>query len=82
MSDLTELTVTEAARLLRLRSFSSVELVTAHVERIERLDRRVKAYLRFTPELWEKQADEADERIKRGDMGPLVGIPMALRRQT
>ena len=43
MSDLTELTIKEAARLLRLRSFSSAELVTAHVERIEKLDHRVKA---------------------------------------
>ncbi len=82
MSDLvglTELTIREAARLLRLRSFSAAELVTAHVERIERLDRRVKAFLRFTPELWEKQADEADRRIARGDLGPLVGIPMAVK---
>src|SRR6267142_1225011 len=66
-------------RLLRLRSFSASELVTAHVERIERLDRRVKAFLRFTPELWEKQAEEADRRIVRGDLGPLVGIPMAIK---
>jgi aspartyl-tRNA(Asn)/glutamyl-tRNA(Gln) amidotransferase subunit A len=79
VSDLTELTVKEAARLLRLRSFSSAELVTAHVERIEKLDHRVKAFLRFTPELWEKQAEEADERIKNGDTGPLVGIPMAVK---
>jgi aspartyl-tRNA(Asn)/glutamyl-tRNA(Gln) amidotransferase subunit A len=79
VSDLTELTIKEAARLLRIRSFSSAELVTAHVERIEKLDHRVKAFLRFTPELWEKQAEQADERIKNGDTGPLVGIPMAVK---
>jgi aspartyl-tRNA(Asn)/glutamyl-tRNA(Gln) amidotransferase subunit A len=79
LTNLTELTINEAARLLRLRAFSAAELVTAHVERIERLDRRVKAFLRFTPELWEKQADEADRRIARGDRGPLVGIPMAVK---
>jgi len=79
LTDLTELTIKEAARLLRLRSFSASELVTAHVERIEKLDRRVKAFLRFTPELWEKQAEEADRRIVRGDLGPLVGIPMAVK---
>jgi aspartyl-tRNA(Asn)/glutamyl-tRNA(Gln) amidotransferase subunit A len=77
--NLTTLTIKEAARLLRLRSFSAAELVAAHVERIERLDRHVKAFLRFTPELWEKQADEADKRIARGDLGPLVGIPMAVK---
>jgi aspartyl-tRNA(Asn)/glutamyl-tRNA(Gln) amidotransferase subunit A len=79
VTDLTELTIKEAGRLLRLHSISSAELVTAHVERIDRIDRRVKAFLRFTPELWQKQAEEADERIRRGDTGPLVGIPMAVK---
>jgi aspartyl-tRNA(Asn)/glutamyl-tRNA(Gln) amidotransferase subunit A len=79
VSELTELTIKEAGRLLRLHSISAADLVTAHVERIERLDRRVKAFLRFTPELWEKQAEAADERIKQGDAGALVGIPMAVK---
>jgi aspartyl-tRNA(Asn)/glutamyl-tRNA(Gln) amidotransferase subunit A len=78
-TNLTELTIKETARLLRLRSFSAAELVTAHAEQIERLDRRVKAFLRFTPELWEQQAAEADRRIARGDLGPLIGIPMAVK---
>jgi aspartyl-tRNA(Asn)/glutamyl-tRNA(Gln) amidotransferase subunit A len=79
VSDLTELTIREAAKLLRLHSFSAAELVTAHIDRIERLDQRVRAFLRFTPELWERQAEDADARIKGGDMGPLVGIPMAVK---
>ena len=77
--DLTSLTMNEATRLLRLGSLSSADLVTAHVERIERLDPRVKAYLRFTPELWEKQAEEADRRIRQGDAGPMAGIPIAVK---
>jgi aspartyl-tRNA(Asn)/glutamyl-tRNA(Gln) amidotransferase subunit A len=75
-SNLTELTIPEAARMLRLHSISTAELVSAHVER---LDRRVKAFLRLTPELWEKQAAAADKRIMQGDMGPLVGIPIAIK---
>ncbi|TMC80318.1 MAG: Asp-tRNA(Asn)/Glu-tRNA(Gln) amidotransferase subunit GatA [Chloroflexi bacterium] len=77
--DLTRLTITEASRLLRLGSISSADLVTAHVERIERLDKHVKAYLRFTPELWEKQAEEADRRIRQGDAPALAGIPLAVK---
>ncbi len=77
--DLTQLTVRDAVRLLRLGSISSADLVTAHVERIERLDRHVKAYLRFTPELWEKQAAEADRKIREGEAGPLTGVPMAVK---
>ena len=79
MTDLTELTINEAARHLRLRSFSAADLVTAHVERIERMDHQVKAFLRFTPELWEQQADEADRKIRAGEAGPLTGIPMAVK---
>ena len=77
--DLTRLTVKEALRLLRLGSISSADLVTAHVDRIEKLDPKVKAYLRFTPEIWERQADEADRQIRAGEGGPLAGIPMAVK---
>jgi aspartyl-tRNA(Asn)/glutamyl-tRNA(Gln) amidotransferase subunit A len=79
MSELTELTIAEAARLLRLHSISASELVTAHIERIEQVDHLVKAFLRFTPEMYERQADEADEKLKRGEGGPLTGIPLAVK---
>ena len=77
--DLTQLTVKDALRLLRLGSVSAAEMVTAHVERIERLDPHVKAYLRFTPELWEKQAEHADRLIHQGESRPLLGIPIAIK---
>jgi aspartyl-tRNA(Asn)/glutamyl-tRNA(Gln) amidotransferase subunit A len=79
MSELTELTIAEAARLLRLHSISAVELVTAHVEHIARVDPQVKAFLRFTPELYEKQAEEADRKLKREQGGLLTGIPLAVK---
>ncbi len=77
--DLTPLTVKEALRLLRSGSVSSADLVTAHIQRIDRLDRHVKAFLRFTPELYDKQADEADRMIRQGDSRPLLGIPIAVK---
>ena len=77
--DLTSLTIKEASRLLRLGSISAAELVKAHVNRIERTDPKVKAYLRLAPEVWQKQADEADRRIRAGDAPPLAGIPVAIK---
>jgi aspartyl-tRNA(Asn)/glutamyl-tRNA(Gln) amidotransferase subunit A len=77
--DLTRLTIKEASRLLRLGSISAADLVTAHVQRIERIDPHVKAFLRFTPERWESQADEADRKIRAGNAGPLAGIPIAVK---
>jgi aspartyl-tRNA(Asn)/glutamyl-tRNA(Gln) amidotransferase subunit A len=79
VSELTELTIAEAARLLRLGSISAADLVTAHVQEIERIDRYVKAFLRFTPELWEQQAEDADRRLRQGEAGPLTGIPMVVK---
>ena len=79
MSELTELTIAEAARLLRLHSISASELVTAHVERIAKVDPLVKAFLRATPELYEKQAAEADEKLRRKEGGLLTGIPLAVK---
>ena len=79
MSALTELTIGEAARLLRLHSISASELVTAHVERIAQVDHLVKAFLRFTPEMYEKQAEEADAKLARGEGGLLTGIPLAVK---
>jgi aspartyl-tRNA(Asn)/glutamyl-tRNA(Gln) amidotransferase subunit A len=77
--DLTQLTIKDASRLLRLGSISAADLVTAHVQRIERLDQHVKAFLRFTPEVWERQADKADRRLRQGDAPPLCGIPLAVK---
>ncbi|HYT12107.1 MAG TPA: Asp-tRNA(Asn)/Glu-tRNA(Gln) amidotransferase subunit GatA [Candidatus Nitrosopolaris sp.] len=79
MSELTELTIAEAARLLRLHSISAAELVTAHVERIAKVDPLVKAFLRATPEMYEKQAEAADEKLRRREGGPLTGIPLAVK---
>jgi len=79
MSELTELTIAEAARLLRLHSISVAELVTAHVERIAKVDPLVKAFLRATPEMYEKQAEAADEKLRRREGGPLTGIPLAVK---
>ena len=79
MSELTELTIAEAARLLRLHSISVAELVTAHVERIAKVDPLVKAFLRATPEMYEKQAEAADEKLRRREGAPLTGIPLAVK---
>ena len=59
MTELTELTIKETARLLRLRSFSAAELLTAHAEQIERL------YHQQTPTHGREFFDAFDE-LKQG----------------
>jgi aspartyl-tRNA(Asn)/glutamyl-tRNA(Gln) amidotransferase subunit A len=74
------LTVHEAARLLRERQISSVELTRDVLQRIERLEPKVKAFVTPTPELALEQARAADEALAGGGvLPPLLGMPVALK---
>lgn len=79
------LTIHEASELLRAGDISSAELTHAVLERIHRLDPRIRAYLRLVPEDALAQAKEADAHLSRwrreGDAPPprLTGIPLAIK---
>src|SRR5579884_2123333 len=77
--DTTYLTIAEAAEKLRSNEISSVELTQAHLERIDALNGRLNAFISVTPDVALLQAREADGRFRRGEAGPLMGIPMALK---
>src|SRR5713226_1129131 len=80
MTQLYELTITEAAELLRQGKISSVELTRAHLDRIRAVDSKVKAFTLVTDDLALKQAKEADRRFKsRATVSPLTGIPLAIK---
>jgi len=79
VTELHEATVTELGERLRRREVSAVELADAQLERIELLNPELNAFLRTTPELAREQAQAADERLARGDAGPLTGIPVAIK---
>jgi aspartyl-tRNA(Asn)/glutamyl-tRNA(Gln) amidotransferase subunit A len=73
------LTVHQAADLLARREVSSVELTRASLERIDALDGRIHAFLTLTEQGALAQARAADERIARGEAGPLTGVPAAIK---
>ena len=73
------LTIHEAGRKLAQREISSVELTRAQLERIDRLEERIKSFITLTPELALRQAEQADQRIAAGEAGPLTGIPMQMK---
>ena len=79
MTDPTRLGIGELQRLLRARELSAKELLLAHAKRIEEVDDRVKAFLRFKPELAAEQAAAADRALESGQAGPLTGIPVAVK---
>jgi aspartyl-tRNA(Asn)/glutamyl-tRNA(Gln) amidotransferase subunit A len=79
MANLTSLTVTQMRDLLRRREVSALELAHAHLARIEASDPQIRAFLTVTPELAERQARLADQRLAAGDDGDLLGIPVAIK---
>ncbi len=80
MTELYELTITEAADMLRQRRISSVELTRAHLDRIREVEPKVRAFTLVTDDIALKQAEEADRRFASGaTVSPLTGIPLAIK---
>jgi aspartyl-tRNA(Asn)/glutamyl-tRNA(Gln) amidotransferase subunit A len=71
-----EKSVADLQRGLRAGEFSSVELVTASLARIEALDECLNSLITVTAERALAQARAADKRLAAGDAGPLTGIPL------
>ncbi|HEU4793020.1 MAG TPA: amidase, partial [Nitrolancea sp.] len=78
-TELTQLTAAEARSGLDGKKFSAAELCDAHLERIHRLDPQVKAYITVMDAAARAHARDADQRIARGDISPMTGIPVALK---
>lgn len=76
--ELCALPASELAVLLRIKQISARELVTAHLERVERLDDELHAFITRTPERAMDRARAADEALAHGQVwGQLHGLPVA-----
>src|SRR5215468_4154063 len=85
-TDLSFLSIPELGRLFRSRKLSPVELTKHFLERIERFNPELNAYLTITSELALAQARRAEAELcsrrgkkSRRDRGPLHGIPISLK---
>jgi len=76
---LNELTVHGAHALLKKKEISSAELTRAVLDRIDNAESKIDAYITVLAELALSQAKAADARIAVGEMGPLTGIPIAIK---
>lgn len=77
MTDLHRLSIREMTEGLKSAQFSSHELTQHYLDRIAKLDDRVKSYVTVTPEQALAQADAADNLLKNGTAGTLAGVPLA-----
>ncbi|HEY1295247.1 MAG TPA: amidase [Chloroflexota bacterium] len=79
-TDLTQLDITQAADLLRTRQLSSLELTRAYLQRIERLNPRLRAYITVMADEAEREARQADTEIAASTYrGPLHGVPLGIK---
>jgi aspartyl-tRNA(Asn)/glutamyl-tRNA(Gln) amidotransferase subunit A len=79
-NQLTDLTLSEAAAVVRSKQVSPVELTQACLAHVEQLNPKLNAFITVTAEsaLAQARAAEAEIRAKRW-RGPLHGIPIALK---
>ncbi|MCH2669010.1 MAG: amidase, partial [Gammaproteobacteria bacterium] len=79
-SNLTDLTISEASRLIRTGAISPVELTQAYLDRISDLNPHLNAFITVTEDLALNIAYGMEEELSRGNWrGPLHGIPLALK---
>ena len=67
------------AELVRRGEVSSRELTERSLERIARLDHRLRAFRVVRAEQALAEADQADARRRAGDDRPLLGVPIAVK---
>jgi len=77
--DLLDGSISELARNLQSHAISSAEVTRALLDRIARTDGALGAYVTVCAERALDQAAAADERLSRGEGGPLCGVPIALK---
>ncbi len=79
-SDLTRLTAARLAELISTGEASAVEVTQAHLDRIGKVDDRIHAFLHLNTEGALAAARQVDDQRAAGaTLGPLAGVPLALK---
>ncbi|MEU1629726.1 Asp-tRNA(Asn)/Glu-tRNA(Gln) amidotransferase subunit GatA [Streptomyces sp. NPDC020096] len=80
MTDLTRLTAAETAAKIASGETSAVEVAQAHLDRIAAIDEKVHAFLHVDTEGALAAARAVDDKRAKGEkLGPLAGVPLALK---
>ncbi len=81
-ADMPFLSATELSELIKNREVSPVEAVEAYLERIDRLDSRLSAYLTVCRDDALQAARESERALARGNYrGAMHGVPYAVKDQ-
>ncbi|HEV3194347.1 MAG TPA: amidase family protein [Polyangiaceae bacterium] len=75
-----QLSATELASLLARREVNAKDALFAHIERIDQVDGRVRAFTEVMRERAAVDAEQSDQRRHRGEArGPLDGLPVSVK---
>src|SRR5919197_2653362 len=78
--DIPWLSAAETAVAIKTKQLSPVEVVQAYLDRIERLDGQLHAYITVLHEAALAAARQAEQTVLRGgELGPLFGVPVAVK---
>jgi aspartyl-tRNA(Asn)/glutamyl-tRNA(Gln) amidotransferase subunit A len=75
--ELCKLTIVEAINALKAKSFSAVELITAHLEKAKAS--KLNAFTEITEEIALTAAAQADKKLANGTAGLIEGIPIGVK---
>ena len=80
MTNIFSLPVSEIASKIRNSELTSVDLCKNYIEQVKKFEKEVKAWAYYDEKLFLDKAEEADNHRKSGKpMGPLHGVPVALK---
>ena len=79
MDDLTSQSATRLAELIRTRVVSPVEVVAAHLHRIERLNPELNAIVTLAPDALERARAAEVQLMSNGELGTLHGVPVTVK---
>lgn len=86
MRDLNFLSAVSMAERIRRRELSPVDLLEAHLNRIQELNSSLNAFVQVDAEAARQQAKAAEEAVRRGRdrdkdeaLGPLHGVPLSIK---
>jgi amidase len=80
MNNINFLSASEIADLIRTKEVSPVEVIEAHIRRIEEVNPKLNAFVTTTFDSAREAARAAQQQVARGEtVGPLHGVPVSIK---
>ena len=79
MTDLTTKSLAEIRDGLKTRDFSALEVTNAYLDAIGKANDQINAYVAVTEDKARDMARASDEKLGKGEGGPLEGVPLGIK---